>query len=511
MQPPPTPASSPSGATAPKTQYLHSRPYPPKLEASGKSVRDYLLVLFKYKHKVLITFVLAAIILNAALAVYVNFLYTPLYEARSLLLVKMGWEQQSPNFALDSRLSNSVGPADIINSELSIMQSQDVQERVINALGAETIYPKLKEIPLRGVSPRAMAMSMLNRDLKINPGKGNILEVTFTGKDAAIASRVVNQLVSYYIEKRINTYKDPKSLLFLERKAEEYRQKLAEAEDRLSSFKNETQVFSYDDQRTSMLNQRMELASLLDVTRRQIIETKEKITELEKQLNSLPKDIVSANDRVSEADSRLLSLRLQERDLVTKFREDNRLVVNVRNQIKMVEDFIQNQRRTSGTSVATQDPIRQQIQTQIIENRAELSSLLTRSASLEQQIKAHEHRIQALENVGSSYQELVRAVADNTEKYGVYQRKLEEAMVHEELERQKMTSVSIIEPAAVPGIPVNQQKPLILLIAGALAMAAILGLGLAFLLDYLHQTMSTPQQAEKRLGLPILVTVPFKN
>jgi uncharacterized protein involved in exopolysaccharide biosynthesis len=161
--------------------------------------------------------------------------------------------------------------------------------------------------------------------------------------------------------------------------------------------------------------------------------------------------------------------------------------------------------------VTARDPIHQQIQTQIIESRAELSSLLTRSASLEQQIKAHEPRIQALETVGSSYQELVRAVADNTEKHGVYQQKLEEARIHEELERQKMTSVSIIEPAAIPGIPVNQNKPLILLIAGAFAMAAVVSLGLAFLLDYMHQALSTPQQAEKRLQLPILVTVPYKS
>lgn len=74
-----------------------------------------------------------------------------------------------------------------------------------------------------------------------------------------------------------------------------------------------------------------------------------------------------------------------------------------------------------------------------------------------------------------------------------------------------MTSVSVIEPASVPVVPVNPPKPLMLLIAAAVAASLVGSLGIAYMLELGKQVMSTAMEAERKLDLPVLVTIPIKN
>ena len=69
--------------------------------------------------------------------------------------------------------------------------------------------------------------------------------------------------------------------------------------------------------------------------------------------------------------------------------------------------------------------------------------------------------ITAFEAQESKYKQIIRNVADNEEKYKTYLSKLEEARIHDELDRQKMTNVSVLEPASIPIIPNNLPLPLV--------------------------------------------------
>jgi capsular polysaccharide biosynthesis protein len=48
-------------------------------------------------------------------------------------------------------------------------------------------------------------------------------------------------------------------------------------------------------------------------------------------------------------------------------------------------------------------------------------------------------------------------------------------------------------------------------LAIGLGLGLLSGLGLAFALEIASQGLSTPESVERRLGLPVLVTVPFKK
>jgi uncharacterized protein involved in exopolysaccharide biosynthesis len=152
----------------------------------------------------------------------------------------------------------------------------------------------------------------------------------------------------------------------------------------------------------------------------------------------------------------------------------------------------------------------QDVQKQILANKAELSALKVRYTDAEKQLVELNAEIQSLEGLESKNKELGREVSANEEKYHGYRQRLEEAKLYDELDRQKMTSVSVLEPAEVPIVSVNP-RPLASLIAIALAAALGASLGIAFVREICRQVMSTAMEAEKRLDLPVLVTIPIKQ
>ena len=73
-----------------------------------------------------------------------------------------------------------------------------------------------------------------------------------------------------------------------------------------------------------------------------------------------------------------------------------------------------------------------------------------------------------------------------------------------------MNNISVVEPALVPGAPFKPNLPLILMSAVIAGLA--LGIGSAVGLDYLDQTIRTPEDVEKLLQLEVLTAVPrFKE
>ena len=111
------------------------------------SLRDFLAVLFRHKYAILIIFftVLATVTLG-------SFLMSPTYEARSSLLIKFGREyifrsevgERSP----DTRPLTPLDLEEVANSEIQILTSRGLIEKVITTLKVENIYPDLAEDPL---------------------------------------------------------------------------------------------------------------------------------------------------------------------------------------------------------------------------------------------------------------------------------------------------------------------------------------------------------------------------
>ncbi|WP_407306880.1 YveK family protein [Desulfosporosinus sp. SB140] len=74
------------------------------------------------------------------------------------------------------------------------------------------------------------------------------------------------------------------------------------------------------------------------------------------------------------------------------------------------------------------------------------------------------------------------------------------------IEIKKVDSVSIVDKAVTPDIPVKPNKKLNVLIAFVVGLMA--SVGLVFLLEYLDNTVKTSNDVETLLGIPVLGVIP---
>ena len=104
------------------------------------NMQDFLTIFFKHKWKILITFALVA----AATCVIALQTTPKQFVAKGVVMVKFGRE-----FVPVSEVGNvqppTMNPESIINTEVQILTGRDLIEKVVDAVGAEELYPELGE------------------------------------------------------------------------------------------------------------------------------------------------------------------------------------------------------------------------------------------------------------------------------------------------------------------------------------------------------------------------------
>ncbi|MBW1714628.1 MAG: lipopolysaccharide biosynthesis protein, partial [Deltaproteobacteria bacterium] len=114
--------------------------------------------------------------------------------------------------------------------------------------------------------------------------------------------------------------------------------------------------------------------------------------------------------------------------------------------------------------------------------------------------------MKTLDGFEKQISELQRQVAISEANYRLYLTKFEEAKISESMDKQKIANVRIIEPAVPIMRPVKPKKRLNVMIGGFLGLFA--GVGLAFLIEFIHPVFRTREDVDQFLGLRVLATLP---
>lgn len=447
------------------------------------SIRDFLTILFKHKWKIVISFVLILCV-----TAVIGF-YTPrLFVARAVVMVKFGREFVQVSEVGDAKPQNLNQDA-IIRTEMQILTSRDLIERVINVVGIERLYPDLKSHSVPPQALRELAVLKFRENIFINQVKGsNLIEVYFRNENPWVAAGVTNAMLEFFKEKHLQVFSDTKSS-FLEAQLKDYEEKLKKSEKSVESFKLKNQVFSLDEQRTLLLTQRTEIEGALKA---EAI----KVKELERRLNFLKdRKNVYTDQTVTELTSKLNGLEQKEQELSLKFYDNSTVMMNHRKEMQVVREQLRKHEEQVRNAEMTK------IQAELEPQRVKVAGLQTRFNEIDRELRHIDSR-------SGELKDLKREAAVNENNYQIYLKKSEEARISEDLDKRKMTNISIIERAAVPVTPVKSRKQKVFAVGAFLSI--LISLGLAYVAEYLPQCLTTPHMAERKLGAPILVSIPHK-
>jgi succinoglycan biosynthesis transport protein ExoP len=372
-------------------------------------------------------------------------------------------------------LQGMVAPS-FMTTQIDIVKSDRVAERVVQMLPADQAPLKgLREEAQKNAAPPAWIAHMLRQRLEVKPAReSNIINIAWTGRTPAEAARVANAFAQAYLETSLEIRTDParKYADWFDEQVKASRDKLQQAQARLSEFQQRSGILSADD--------------------RDDYESK-RLTELSQQLM-----IAQGRGRGGSAVSS----------------DASPLVNNLRQDLARMEAKV----GQASASMGANHPQMQQMQAELSAMRSRLAQESSRvgaaGASSAEAGKARERELQAALNEQKSR---VLAVNKQRGELSLLQRDVDTAQKAFEAvsasaaqsRLQAMTNqtnvmrlASAVEPLDPTG-PTAMQALIVALVAGSLL--AVAG---ALMVELLNRRVRSADDLSTVTQLPILATVP---
>ena len=477
-------------------------------------ISDILAILFKHINLFKVTF-----IATVASVIVMTFLVPPTYESKATLLVKFGREYvYVPAVTEEKDPVNYFNREGIINNEIEILSSSDLLEKTVIRIGIPTLYPSLAKNPPKNKPIVKVAEKQFREDLSVQGGKDmDIIKVAFRHEDPEVAARTVNLLIELFREKHLQMFGDQAATTFLEAKVDEYESDLGKAEDELKGFRGRYSIFAIEEQRSILLKQQGALKSELQDAENQLAGLRGRLNILVEESGHTSRDAKlrtetgnTGNDIVDKAKEQLLTLQLKEREYARTLSEDNRLLVSVRHEIELVEQFIADEKRSPKSLVVVgANEIYQELQKNLILTRAEIESQNERVTILSRQLGAVTDHLKSMLVSEREFHDLERRVSVIQDNYRAYRNKLEALRLSDQMDVSKVSNISVIQPATPPIKPIRPIK--ILNLALGILVGLIAGVGMAIFREFSSQQMTTAGAVERLLGLPVLATIDYEG
>jgi succinoglycan biosynthesis transport protein ExoP len=479
---------------------------------------DRLAVLYRYRRLCVTVF-----ILSTAAMIIQGYTNVQMYQALARLEINDERSTAVPGLSNDQNTYYE-DPEPYFSTQHKILKGRDLTRRVVRKLHLETVPefngtaapPPTPITMLQGLESRLIALvrpaaavqpeppkvdessdesglvsSFIGR-VEVQPVRGShLVDVTFTSQDPKFAATGANALVDEYVDQNLQVkLQSTQGMLdWLERELAGQQKKVEDSERGLAQYRERENALSLDEKQNivlSRLNQLNDAATRARTTRVQ----KESLYNQVKSISSgttpdaIP--IISQNPTVQSAKSKLTALQAEKVKLLDRYGEKHPQVVQVNNGLADAQ-----RQYDLAVSGAVQS-VRNEYEAALIEER-----------SLSQNLEGAKTEATDLNRKGIGYGVMEREAKSNREVYQSLLTREKELRVSA---NSRTNNVRVIDHAEVPRAPVTPGGRRTWLIAVVVGLA--LSIAVALGLDYMNDTIKTPEDVTRRLKLPFLGLVP---
>ena len=475
---------------------------------------EYYYILTKHKWAGI-----ASLILLVTLTMLFTFQMKPVYRSTATLIIETE-QSTSPLTGERTDYESYVSQSLTFNTHFKLINSYPVLQKVIKTL-------KLDQLDMEEgieVSPWKELLTQFKKNIRLLLGreeepltpqeklaelteklKGKIdieevrdtrlLKVSVEDHDPVMARDIANTIVSSYITFNIdNRLKSSRNTLgWMTGQLYEMKKKLEDAEEEFLSYKQRSKLFS-------VTGKQKVIAQKIQDFNDSYLKARNKRLELDAKLAEL--------DRLFKSSGDILRVR----SLV-----DNPLIDNLYNQLIEAEiafshlgkvykskhpKIIQINSRIDKTKKKLHTELKKETENL----RAERSLLLSREKVLEKTIADFENEGLATNRKELKYTILERNVETNRKLYDTLLSKIKESNIVGTI---SVSNIRITEEAVMPQVPVKPKKTLNLILS--IIFGLMTGVGIAFLWEYLDQSLRTEEDVRRYLDLPVLCVIPLAD
>jgi polysaccharide chain length determinant protein (PEP-CTERM system associated) len=381
------------------------------------------------------------------------------------------------------------------------------------------------DLEVKTSEARENLLDGLSRTVYIKSAGQNLYSIGFTHRDRAQATRVVQSLLSIFVESGLAPKgKDTgQAQRFIEEQIKVYEQKLSEAENRLKEFKlknidlNVPQGRDFFGTMATLTESLQEARLLLQEAGKSRDALKQQITDEEERPPVL---IGAAADNAAavatpELDARIAALTKNLDDMLLRYTDGHPDVLNTRRIVREAEvqrdqerrrltEEQERRRRAAGSAGA--NPVYPQLKLAMAESEAQVARLRARVHEQEQRLEKLRLAARSVPEREAQLTQLNRDYAIQKQNYDALVARRESALMSGEVQAATgVASFRIVDPPQVSPNPVAPNRKMLLL----LALLASLGAGLAasYFFSLVHPTFHDARGLKKFTHRPVLGTV----
>jgi polysaccharide biosynthesis transport protein len=480
----------------------------PQFSSHESSPGEYVRILIKRKWIVIACF--ATIFSLVAIA---SLKTTPIYDASGTIAINK--PDSTLNFQNSGTVSFDYYDPTELDTEVKILQSDLLALQVVRELNLD------RSPEIAGQAPPESSSSLdLGPDpLQVDPGrassminqiKGNlrvnlspntrIIEVHYRSPDPQMAANVVNTLMQTYVENNFKARFEStmQASDWLSKQLVDLQMKVETSQEKLVRYQKEHEILGIDEKQnitmekldalnkelTGAESQRMDKEALYRLVELADPETiANTATAIEEEGSSTQ----SGGSLLSTLRTRQAELKIQVAELSTQFGPSYPKLTQLNSELKEVDAQIQVEMKKLVAKV-----------------RGQYSAALQREQMLHEALDRQKQEANKLNESAIEYSLLKRDVDTNRQLYEGLLEKLKEAGVAAGL---KSNNFRIVDGARPPTYPVEPNIPRNLMFAVVLGLAT--GVGMAFLLEGLDNTVRTTEQAQMISGVASLGMIPL--
>ena len=372
----------------------------------------------------------------------------------------------------------------------------DLKARLVSMLWRQ---PVVQEAPRADETPDESAMvgAFIGR-VGVDPVRGSrLVLVSFDATDSRFAAQATNALMDEYVDQNLEVklQASENMLAWLDKELANQQKKVEESERALAEYRDKQNALSLDDKQNIVLSR---LNALNDAV------TKAKMVRLQKETqygqikplllrggaagsvspDALP--IVVQSAQMQSLKGRLGDLQQQKAQLSAKYGEKHPSILNLNAQLT------DSQRQLDLETAKALQSIKNDYDTAVLEER-----------TLAQNLEAAKEDAQDLSRKSVGYNVMEREAKSNRQVYESLLQREKELRVSS---NSRSNNVRVVDRAEVPRAPLAPTGRRTWFTSLAIGLA--LAVAVAFGLDYMNDTIKTPEDVTRRLKLPFLGLVP---
>lgn len=472
------------------------------------SRRDFLRVIFRHRQK-LAGFFLAVVFLTTAAMLVIS----PVYESEAKLLIRVGRETVSMDPSVLGPTMNVLQErANEINSEIGILTSPYLIEQVVTDVGIAEFVDVNDFADNEGSRALEVAVGEFLNDLSASSSSDNdIITLKYRTSSALLAQRTLDRLIEHYLDRHIEIHGTQATPAFFEQHSAELLDKLTAAEEALEDFRADSQISSIEVQEEALIAQVSGIDTTINEVIGQVDASGARITALQNSLDSRPevrelnRTTGITNHAADEIKSKLIDLRLRETDLSARYPDDERALIDVRQQIRVAEQELAKERETHTEITTGIDLTAEALLLDMMTERSQLYAAMARLQSLNSELKVKQDQLSSLASDEIGLARLEREVDIADQEYREYMARRQRADISAAMDDGRVSNVSVMQPASFSSKPVAPRRMLNLMLS--ILIGVFGGIGLAYLAELLDESIKNRDDVARRLGLPVLMTL----